>query len=98
MFFRVLPPWLVPKSHSRVAKTSCKLSFRSAALSRAESAVSPLADSRFLADRHGFGMTRGRVVSAQTALNRELLSIGLRPESLLKSLYRSNRFTPRVGL
>ena len=34
-------------------------------------------------------MTRGRVVFAQTALNRELLWIGLRPESLLKSLYRS---------
>jgi hypothetical protein len=34
------------------------LSFRSAGLSREESAVSQLAASRFLADKAGFGMTR----------------------------------------
>jgi len=34
------------------------LSFRSAGLSREESAVSLLAASRFLADKAGFGMTR----------------------------------------
>jgi hypothetical protein len=35
------------------------LSFRSAPLSREESAVSLLAASTFLADKAGFGMTRG---------------------------------------
>jgi hypothetical protein len=42
------------------------LSFRSAVLSREESAVFLLAASRFLADKPGFGMTRGGVVLAQT--------------------------------
>jgi hypothetical protein len=37
------------------------MSFRSAALSREESAVSLLAASRFLADKAGFGMTRVRL-------------------------------------
>ena len=41
------------------------LSFRSAALSREESATSLLAASRFLADGAGFGMTRSGVVLAQ---------------------------------
>jgi hypothetical protein len=36
-------------------------------LSREESAVSPLAASRFLADKAGFGMTRGEIVFAQNA-------------------------------
>ena len=43
------------------------LSFRSAALSREESAVPLLAASRFLADKSGFGMTRVRLFS-QTAV------------------------------
>ncbi len=38
------------------------LSFRSAVWSREESAVLLLAASRFLADKPGFGMTRGGVV------------------------------------
>jgi hypothetical protein len=41
------------------------LLFRSAALSREEAAVSLLAASRFLADRAGFGMTKGGVVLHQ---------------------------------
>src|SRR4029077_13456561 len=44
-----------------------ELSFRSAALSREESAASLPAASRFLADRASFGMTRGAVDFAQTA-------------------------------
>jgi hypothetical protein len=43
------------------------MSFRSAALSREESAVSPLAASRFLADKAGFGMTRHKIVFGQNA-------------------------------
>jgi hypothetical protein len=45
-----------------------ELSFRSAALSREESAASLAAANRFLADRAGFGMTKGGVVFAQAAL------------------------------
>ena len=55
---------LVP-GRCRVVGCSLKiligLSFRSAALSREESAVSLLAASRFLADKAGFGMTRVRL-------------------------------------
>jgi hypothetical protein len=43
-----------------------ELSFRSAALSREESAASLSAASRFLVDKAGFGMTRWWVVSRQT--------------------------------
>jgi Domain of unknown function (DUF305) len=45
-----------------------ELSFRSAALSREESAASLPAASRFLADEPGFGMTMDRVVLAQSCL------------------------------
>jgi hypothetical protein len=44
------------------------LSFRSAELSREESAASLPAGSRFLADTAGFGMTR-LIISAQTDQN-----------------------------
>jgi len=44
-----------------------ELSFRSAALSREESAASPLAASRFFAERAGFGMTSDAGCFAQTA-------------------------------
>jgi hypothetical protein len=52
---------------SAMGKIPTGAPFRSAALSREESVVSPLAASRFLADRAGFGMTREIVFSQNTA-------------------------------
>jgi hypothetical protein len=49
-----------------ISKISKDLSFRSAALSREESAASTPAASRFLADEPGFGMTTDEAVDAQT--------------------------------
>jgi hypothetical protein len=51
-------PRSIHGSVDAVVKIPQKLSFRSAALSREESAVSLPATSRFLADKPGFGMTR----------------------------------------
>jgi hypothetical protein len=59
----------------RLAVVQCEnpkgLSFRSAALWREESAVSPPAASRFLADKAGFGMTRDGIVFVKMRHDRE---------------------------
>jgi hypothetical protein len=59
-----------------------ELSFRSAAVSREESAAPLLAESRLFADKAGFGMTRVRDVFAETGPLRIAADIdhkGVRP-------------------
>jgi hypothetical protein len=72
------------------------LSFRSAALSREESAVFLLAASRFLADKPGFGMTRGGVFLRK--LHHDPDSTRFSPETEtaeLLSAGQSGRLSPR---
>jgi hypothetical protein len=63
---RVVVEWGNPKG----------LSFRSAALSREESAVLLLAVSRFLADKDGFGMTKGARVNGVMKISTAILAAG----------------------
>jgi hypothetical protein len=70
------------------------LSLRSAALSREESAVSPLAASGFLADKAGFGMTKGESAREELSFaGVEFAAAGELPEGPLASLRRARRGT-----